>query len=249
MTSLFANKERSKARQSERRAPRRHQLQDAKLVYVENQSGAIIDCRLKDISEFGAGVEIPNTRDVPAHVILKLADGTLYDAEVVWRTDHRLGLRFAALQRRRAPRRRQLKSGRLLINNPGAPIDCRIRDISKHGAGLECESATHVPTNVILKTGEGKLYEGEVAWQADRHLGLRFNDQQQLNTLVDQLLDLQKRVQEDVDVATSIAEKYQSRGYSTQNHPRLSTQLHRLSELGDQYRDALDSLLSEFGPD
>ena len=77
-------------------------------------------------------------------------------------------------------RRRQLKSAKLAFNNESSVIDCVVRDISDHGAGVRCESTAHIPNNVILRVTNGSIYEAEVVWRSDTQLGLRFKESQEL---------------------------------------------------------------------
>lgn len=75
-----------------RASPRRRQLKNVKLVF--NDVVSSVDCRLHDISDGGAGIDCESTVGIPDHVVLKLHDGGIFDADVVWRTATKLGLRF-----------------------------------------------------------------------------------------------------------------------------------------------------------
>jgi hypothetical protein len=88
-----------------------------------------------------------------------------------------------------------------------------------------------------------------VAWQSDRHLGLRFHDRQQLNQLIEELGTLRRRLEDDMELAEAICEKYHNRKYSTHQHPRIATHLRKLADRADDYKNALDEMLREFGPD
>lgn len=73
-------------------APRRRQLKSAALIF--NDSASLMDCTLRNISETGAGIECENTQQIPDNVVLRISDGVIHRASVVWRTPTGLGLRF-----------------------------------------------------------------------------------------------------------------------------------------------------------
>lgn len=85
---------------------------------------------------------------------------------------------------RGAPRKRQLKTAKLIVDEVSLAIDCRLRDLSLTGAGIECDTALTIPDNVSLKVGDGAPQQAEVVWRAGNRFGLKFRINDQLAELL-----------------------------------------------------------------
>jgi hypothetical protein len=79
------------------------------------------------------------------------------------------------LDRRRAPRLRSLKSGRIDFHPHWPPIDCVVRNVSDLGACLELEGDhnTGVAFDLIFVTAQEKRVCRHV-WRRDNRLGVEF---------------------------------------------------------------------------
>jgi hypothetical protein len=79
--------------ENHRQASRRRALLGAKLVYGEG--AYTVDCTIRDLSETGARVKLPEGQAVPDHVhLLELRTGVAYEARVVWKHHPEIGLEF-----------------------------------------------------------------------------------------------------------------------------------------------------------
>ncbi len=80
--------------------------------------------------------------------------------------------------RRREPRHRTFKGGRIVCPADSTLYSCRIRDMSEGGARLEIDHWTSFPKNIVIEVGINELvearYEGEVRWTSAKQLGVQF---------------------------------------------------------------------------
>ena len=76
--------------------------------------------------------------------------------------------------RRQHSRMRTLKSGQIIYNNANCVADCLILNMSDGGAALQLTDIFDVPTQIVLKEKQGKMYRCEVCWQHGKKLGVRF---------------------------------------------------------------------------
>ncbi len=77
-------------------------------------------------------------------------------------------------ERRRSPRRRTLKSGRIGFNRTTG-IDCRVRNLSLTGACLELASQIGIPDDFVLRVGSNHLQQPcHVVWRAASRMGVAF---------------------------------------------------------------------------
>jgi hypothetical protein len=75
-------------------------------------------------------------------------------------------------ERRREPRRRTLKAGRLLIDKK-AVLNCTIRNLSQHGGRLDIDSIVGVPEEFVLDiAGEGAR-PARTVWKSHSSLGVK----------------------------------------------------------------------------
>jgi hypothetical protein len=75
-----------------RQAPRHRTLKAGSIAF--NRSGGI-DCRVRNLSEMGACLEVASQIGVPDHFVLVIeSDHVSRPSRVVWRTATRLGVAF-----------------------------------------------------------------------------------------------------------------------------------------------------------
>lgn len=80
-------------------------------------------------------------------------------------------------ERRRHPRQRVLKRGRIVLNNGNSTVDCTIRDISEGGARLRLGGDFAAPENFDLLFLESSLRRKVVRrWQIGTDIGVEFLD-------------------------------------------------------------------------
>jgi PilZ domain len=77
--------------------------------------------------------------------------------------------------KRKAPRRRVLKEGKIVFADAMRVIDCTIRDMSKEGARLLIASSVGVPdTFNLYEKSTGLLYPTTIVWRQSNALGVKF---------------------------------------------------------------------------
>ena len=77
-------------------------------------------------------------------------------------------------ERRREPRHRTFKSGHIAFNRAGT-IDCRVRNLSVLGAGLEVASQIGIPDEFVLLVEHGGINQRcRVVWRNATHMGVEF---------------------------------------------------------------------------
>src|SRR5262249_10990453 len=76
--------------------------------------------------------------------LLAQTDGALYEAKAAGRN------RCVAAAVAKAPRRRVLKAGNIILNNRASTIDCTVRSIAQDGAGIDVFSAVGIPDQFTL---------------------------------------------------------------------------------------------------
>jgi PilZ domain len=78
--------------QERRRVPRTHVQKDAKLLLG---NASVIACVVLDLTNFGAGVEIPDPIDLPDTLDLTFNEGrTLRPCRRIWQNVNRIGVQF-----------------------------------------------------------------------------------------------------------------------------------------------------------
>ena len=78
-------------------------------------------------------------------------------------------------ERRRVPRHRTLKSGKIVVHSGRWVVDCTVRNLSTQGALLVVRSHASIPERfdlVLERTGEH--HPCRVAWRGDDRLGVEF---------------------------------------------------------------------------
>ena len=80
------------AQELDRRAPRQRTFLGGKLLYAGAYS---TDCIVRDMSDKGARLELPNGLPIPDEVqLLELKSGIAFDARVIWRRYPQIGIKF-----------------------------------------------------------------------------------------------------------------------------------------------------------
>ena len=79
------------------------------------------------------------------------------------------------VDRRRSPRVRVFKKGKLILPNHSSVLDCMIRDVSGTGARLSCEGAGMVPGELqLMFHAVREVRRVEVVWRRHDELGVKF---------------------------------------------------------------------------
>jgi hypothetical protein len=77
--------------------------------------------------------------------------------------------------KRKAPRRRVLKEGKIVFADAMRVIDCTIRDMSKDGARLLIANTIGIPdTFSLYEKSTGLLYPTSIVWRQSNALGVKF---------------------------------------------------------------------------
>lgn len=78
--------------------------------------------------------------------------------------------------KRKGPRRRVLKGGKIVFADGMRVIDCTIRDLSETGARLLIGSSIGVPDTFLLyEQAKGLLHPAAVVWRQSDAVGVRFD--------------------------------------------------------------------------
>jgi hypothetical protein len=77
--------------------------------------------------------------------------------------------------RRKTPRKRVLKEGKIVYADGLRVLDCTIRDISPDGARLLIANTVGLPDNFQLyEKSSGTLYPCSIAWRQSNSIGVHF---------------------------------------------------------------------------
>jgi len=76
-------------------------------------------------------------------------------------------------ERRRSPRMRVLKSGRIIVAAKAPPIACTVRNISEGGACLQMDNHYGIPDafDIVI---DGVHHPCRVAWRSSLKIGVAF---------------------------------------------------------------------------
>ncbi len=77
-------------------------------------------------------------------------------------------------EKRRAPRRVLLKSGRIIFNRGRSTVDCVVRNLSKTGARLEVKTVVGIPDAFYLSINESGTQPCRVVWRRLKEIGVSF---------------------------------------------------------------------------
>lgn len=79
---------------TDRRAAHRQRVLKSGTIRFNNGYGAL-QCRIRNLNQYGAMVELGETTGVPSVFNFEIRDEPgMRDAEVIWRTPTRIGIRF-----------------------------------------------------------------------------------------------------------------------------------------------------------
>jgi hypothetical protein len=78
-------------------------------------------------------------------------------------------------KRRASPRKRTLKTGRIVFNNKRSVIDCTVRNVSAGGALLAVQSLIGIPDSFdLMIDSDTTTHPARVMWKRDGQLGVKF---------------------------------------------------------------------------
>ena len=78
-------------------------------------------------------------------------------------------------EKRRIPRQRTLKTGRIVFANGSFTVDCTIRNISDKGARLQVPTTVTIPDRFTLIEGQGGASRAaQVIWRKGDLMGITF---------------------------------------------------------------------------
>ncbi len=78
-------------------------------------------------------------------------------------------------EKRKAPRRRVLKQGKIVFADGQRVLDCTIRDFSDTGARLLIANTVGLPdTFHLYEKSSGMLYPAAIAWRQANSVGVAF---------------------------------------------------------------------------
>ena len=84
-------------------------------------------------------------------------------------------LRMEFDNKRRSPRHRVLKDGKIVMKNNWSVVDCCIRDLSDTGARLTCQDPLAVPNEFsLLFPATLMIRDAAVVWRRNDQVGVHF---------------------------------------------------------------------------
>jgi hypothetical protein len=184
--------ERNEASGAHLRASTRYALliRAAKLIADEHE----FPCIIRDASATGVKIRLFSPLPAQATLVIELANGERYPAELVWTSEDHAGLRFLeeiAIERlldethtpfRKRPLRLKLAL-EALIHSGGETVEVGFRNISQQGASIECAKWLLVDELVKLETGVTPPIYAKVRWRNHPCYGLVFEQTFKLDEL------------------------------------------------------------------
>lgn len=80
--------------------------------------------------------------------------------------------------RRRAPRNRVLKDGKIILAGSWSVVDCTVRDWSATGARLRCRDQAAVPNDFrLVLPSDNSMRDAHVVWRRDDDIGVTFTSE------------------------------------------------------------------------
>lgn len=149
-------------------------------------------------------------------------------------------------ERRKEPRRRQYRGGKMVFNDLFSAVDCLVRDISDSGARLECENPQFIPRHLLLQLGDHESFECEVVWKSRTGLGVRFTENAQLNDFLHQVDQVHHQVRTPVAELVTQAEGFRSGAFGRVNRPGFADHLTRLITTSQAFLKAIEALDREY---
>ncbi|MEM7289700.1 MAG: PilZ domain-containing protein [Pseudomonadota bacterium] len=80
----------------------------------------------------------------------------------------------ALIEKRKAHRRRVLKSGTLQFNNGYGAFDCKVRNLTEDGAMIEMGETLGIPSNFVFRIDNELVRTANIVWRSKSKMGLRF---------------------------------------------------------------------------
>ena len=77
-------------------------------------------------------------------------------------------------ERRKTPRSRTLKSGKIVLNLHASVVDCTVRNLTGNGALLLVQSLAGIPESFELVLENQAHRDCRVVWRGDNRLGVEF---------------------------------------------------------------------------
>jgi hypothetical protein len=184
---------------TERRVARRSSLmfRAAKLLC---ESGEYV-CIIRDISATGARLRLFHAAPHEQHLFLELSNGERFAMERMWQRDDQVGFRFscsidvadfireASPFARRPIRLRLRRPALVAIDGLHRPVT--LRDISQHGAAIDCNGPIPVGQMLRLEIDGLPPRFGCVRWRSGSAHGLVFQQAYTLDELAMHALTLQ----------------------------------------------------------
>ena len=78
-------------------------------------------------------------------------------------------------EKRKTPRQRALKKGRIVFNAKNSTLDCVVRNLSAGGARLTVTTVVGIPDTFELIMSDGARHHCRVAWRTATELGVDFH--------------------------------------------------------------------------
>jgi hypothetical protein len=75
----------------ERRTKQRHRVLKAGTIEF---GGGAIDCTVRNLSDFGAALDVTSPIGIPDRFNLVVSDGARLPCRIVWRKERRIGVKF-----------------------------------------------------------------------------------------------------------------------------------------------------------
>jgi len=83
-------------------------------------------------------------------------------------------------ERRKSPRRRVLKTAKIVFNRDRSVVDCAVRNLSVEGALLLFPSTVGIPAHFeLVLEGDARRLACGVMWRHEQRLGVRCIDRTQ----------------------------------------------------------------------
>mgnify|MGYP003109404674 CR=1 FL=1 len=172
-------------------------IRPAKLITPDHQ----FFCVIRDLSETGLSVCVFHTLPKCDHYTIEFQNGDRVEAEVMWESGDRMGLRFserADLERLiLSPSRFAKRAIRIeldcpaIVAMPGRDVAVRICDISGQGAKIACEEHLMLDASVVLRATHLPSTRAKIRWRRDGAYGLVFEDTMQMSELAQTVAAMQ----------------------------------------------------------
>lgn len=97
--------------------------------------------------------------------------------------------------RRIEPRQRTFLGGKLVFGAQDLTADCTIRNLSGHGAKIQCSLTPNLPPDLwVVVIKQALAHRATIAWRRGEEFGARFHEAHDLTTTTDPRLDVVRRV-------------------------------------------------------